>query len=496
MLADSDLLSIQEARDLVCRSADAQAAYHGFDQAGVDRVCEAIALQSRHHAERLGRLAVEETGFGDARGKARKTLFAAEQVWESIKDLKTVGVIRADEQNRVYELAEPYGVIVAIVPVTNPTSTALYKILIALKTRNSIVMSPHPRAVRCIGETCKVAMDAAARAGAPKDLITCMSRPTIEGTQEAMKHRRTALILATGGPGLVRAAYSSGKPAIGVGPGNVPAYVERTADVEHAVEAIVQSQVFDNSTLCCSEQSVVVDRVIDAAVREAFRRRGAHFCTPQEKDKLARIVVSGRAINPAIVGQYPWKIAEMAGFPVPRATTVLLAEEDGVGWDHPLSVEKLAPILAYYTVADWKEGCERCIEILDFGGRGHTLVIHSSNDEVIWAYAREKPTHRILVNSPASHGGVGYSTNLRPSMTLGCGSFGGNITSDNISAEHLMLVKRVAWVKPGFVEQEAREREKRASAGGGVSEYGGARTRPPDLGVHARRDLPRPPRGY
>jgi acetaldehyde dehydrogenase (acetylating) len=489
---DADLLSIQEARDAVRRSARAHEAWKRADQATVDRVCEAVVSACRSNAERLGRLACDETGFGDPKFKARKNLFACLDVWDSIRDLKTVGVIRRDDEKRVYEIAEPYGVVLAIVPVTNPTSTAIFKILIALKTRNTIVLSPHPRAVRCIGETAKIAMEAAARAGAPKDVILCLQRSTLEGTEAAMKARETALILATGGPGLVRAAYSSGKPAIGVGPGNAPAYIEKTADVELAVEAIVQSQVFDNGTLCCSEQSVVVDAPIKDAVVAAFKARDAWFCSPEEKKKLGAIVAKGRAINPAIVGLYPWQIAEMAGFAVPRDTTVLLAEEDGVGWDHPLSIEKLAPILAFYTVRDWKQGCDRCIEILDFGGAGHTLTIHSRNEEIIWQFAFEKPTHRILVNTPASHGAVGLSTWLKPSMTLGCGAFGGNITSDNITAEHLLLVKRLAWGKPGFVEEEAKRRKQREVAMPALPR----RAAPPSFhgSAGAFKSWPQPPR--
>lgn len=465
MLHDSDLLAIQEARDLVRRSAEAHQRFKEFRQDQVDRICEAVVAAARDHALRLGRMAVEESGFGDAESKARKTIFATAGVWESIRDMPTVGVIRRDDERRVYEIAEPFGVVVGIVPITNPTSTALFKILIALKTRNTILISPHPRGVRCIGESCRVAAEAARRAGAPADVILCLSKPTMDATGEAMRHRQTALILATGGPGLVRAAYGAGKPAIGVGPGNCPAYIEQSADVEQAVEAIVQSQVFDNSTICSSEQSVIVDQVIRQPVLDAFRARGGHFCSEGEAAALRRMVVRGRGLNPAIVGLYAHQLASMAGFKVPPSTTVLLAEEHGVGWDHPLSIEKLCPILAFYTVRDWKEGCQRCIEILDLGGRGHTLVIHSENQEAIWEFALQKPTHRILVNCPGAQGAVGFATHLRPSMTLGCGAFGGNITSDNISAEHLLVVKRLAWGKPGFVTEEAERRKRQGGAG-------------------------------
>ncbi len=461
MAADPDLASIQEARDAMRRSAVAQAAWKRADQAKVDRVCEAIVVAFEREAARLGRLAHDESGFGDPESKARKNRFAARFVWDSIRELKTCGVVAADEVQRVYDIAEPYGVVLGIVPVTNPTSTAIFKVVIALKTRNSIVLSPHPRAVKCIGEVARVAAEAATRAGAPKDLVLCLAQPTLEGTDAAMKAKETALILATGGPGLVKAAYSSGKPAIGVGPGNAPVYVEKSADVELAVEAIVQSQQFDNATLCCSEQAVVVDAPIADAVVAAFKARGAHFCTPDERQKLARVVARGRSLNPAIVGLYPWQIGELAGFKVARDCPVILSPETGVGWDHPLSIEKLSPILAYYVVKDWKEGCARCLEILDFGGRGHTLTLHSRNEAIVWEFALEKPTHRILVNTPASHGAIGYSTGLKPSLTLGCGAFGGNITSDNITAEHLMLRKRLAFGRPGFIEEEARRRKER-----------------------------------
>ncbi len=463
MAADSDLASIQEARDATRRSAVAQAAWSKADQAKVDRVCTAIVAVLERDAHRLATMACAESGFGDVSSKTRKNRFAASGVWESIRALKTVGVIASDEVNRVYEIAQPYGVVVGIIPVTNPTSTAIFKILIAVKTRNSIVLSPHPRAVGCIGEVARLAAEAATRAGAPKDLISCLAKPTLEGTDAAMKARETALILATGGPGLVRAAYSSGKPAIGVGPGNVPVYIEKSANVELAVEAIVQSQAFDNGTLCCSEQAVVVDAPIRDAVVAAFKARAAHFCDADQRARLARVVANGKALNPAIVGLYPWQIAEMAGFKVPRDCPVLLTEETGVGWDHPLSMEKLSPILAFYVVKDWKAGCERCLEILNFGGRGHTLTIHSNDEKIIWEFALEKPANRILVNTPASHGAVGLSTGLKPSLTLGCGAFGGNITSDNITAENLMLRKRLAFGRPGFIEEEARRRLDRES---------------------------------
>ncbi len=452
ILADADLRSIQEARDLVRRSRQAWESWRRASQEQVDRVCAAMARAGSEASEKLARLAVEESGFGSVVGKFQKNRFCTELLWESLKDLKTVGVVLRDDARRYYQVAEPYGVVLGVVPITNPTSTAMFKILIALKARNSIVISPHPRGVKCIGEACRILAEAAKAAGAPDDLILCLTSPTLEGTHEAMRARETALILATGGPDLVRAAYSMGKPAYGVGPGNAPAFIERTADVRHAVRAIIGSQTFDNSTICASEQSVVVDRAIEQQVREEFTRNRAHWCTPEQRAKLADIVVRGRRVNAAIVGLYPVQIAKMAGFQVPAETTVLLTEETGVGWEHPLSVEKLSPILSVYFEDGWEAGCERCIEILNFGGRGHTLSIHSRDEEVIWAFIMEKPTHRILVNAPSAQGAVGYGTGLVPSMTLGCGAFGGNITSDNISAHNLVLTKHVGYCYEGFVE--------------------------------------------
>ena len=452
ILADADLKSIQEARDLVRRSRKAWELLRKFDQAKIDRICEAMARAGSEASEKLARLAVEESGFGNPVGKYQKNKFCTDMLWASLKDLKTVGVVHRDDARRYYQVAEPYGVVLAIVPITNPTSTAMFKILISIKARNTVVVSPHPRGVRCIGEATRVLAEAARQAGCPDDAIQCMTAPTLEGTHEAMKARETALILATGGPDLVRAAYSMGKPAYGVGPGNAPAYIERTADIHHAVRAIVGSQTFDNSTICASEQSVVIDKPIFEAVKAEFTRNGAHWCSPEEHDKLAKIVVRGRRVNADIVGLFPHLIAKMAGFTIPETTTVLMVEEKGVGWDYPLSVEKLSPILSVYVEDGWEAGCERCIEVLNFGGRGHTLAIHSRDENVIWSFVMEKPTHRILINAPAAQGAVGYGTGLVPSMTLGCGAFGGNITSDNISAHNLVLTKHVGYCYDGFVE--------------------------------------------
>ena len=360
--------------------------------------------------------------------------------------MKTVGIVTKDEQKKVFEVASPIGVIAAIIPSTNPTSTAIYKALIALKGRNAIVFSPHPAAARCIGETSRSLAAAAERAGAPKGVIACMKAPTLEGTDALMKHEHTALILATGGAGLVKAAYSAGKPAFGVGPGNVPAYIERTADVPKAVRDVLTGKTFDNGTLCSSEQSVICDEAVREAVLEELRKQGAYMCSPSEKTLLEKTIQTPRrTLNTKIVGQSAEKIAKMAGFSVPAGTRAIVAHAGGVGLDYPISMEKLSPLLALYVVQDWRAGCEKCIEILTFGGLGHTLGLHTRDEQVVREFGLKKPAFRICVNTPAALGAVGYTTNLFPSMTLGCGAPGNNITSDNISPLHLINLKRVAY---------------------------------------------------
>ena len=443
---DKDLSSIQEARRLLEKAHSAWKVFEDYSEDQVEIILAAVSKVAIENAAALGRLAVEETGFGTAEDKKAKNLFCADNVYQAIRPLKTVGFVSEDRENRVLEVASPVGVVAGIIPSTNPTSTTIYKALIVLKGRNAIVFSPHPSAVRCISETARLIAQAAEQAGAPQGIVGCMSTPTMEGTQELMKHRITAVILATGGPGLVRAAYSAGKPAFGVGPGNVPAYIESSADVAKAVEHVLTGKCFDNGTLCSSEQALICDEAIGAAVLEQLTRQGAYICNPDERTRLERVIQTPRGgLNTKIVGQSAPRIAEMAGIQVPEGTRALVGAPDGVGRDHPLSMEKLSPILAYYTVRDWKEGCKKCIDILSFGGLGHTLALHSNDDEVIRQFALYKPAYRICVNTPAALGAVGYTTNLFPSMTLGCGAAGGNITSDNISPLHLINLKRVAF---------------------------------------------------
>jgi acetaldehyde dehydrogenase (acetylating) len=443
---DKDLASIAEARALARKAKDAQARLGEFSQGQIDTIIDAMAAAVTPQAEPLARLAVEETGFGVVADKVQKNLFSSRQVYEFIKPMKTVGVVNRIEDRKVIEIAEPFGVVAAVIPSTNPTSTAIYKILIAIKARCAVVMTPHPSAARCITRTADVMDEAGRRAGLPDGAIGWMNTVTLEGTQELMKAREISVILATGGMGLVRAAYSAGKPAYGVGPGNAPCYIESSADLRKAADDILTGKSFDNGVLCSSPNSVVVDEGIEPEVRRQFIDQGGYFLSSVEADTLARqLVTPQRLPNPALVGKSAIQIAQKIGITVPPNTRALIAELKGVGRDFPLSIEKLCPVLSYYVVKDWREGCERCKEILRYGGMGHTMSIHSRNDAVILEFGLHKPAYRICVNTPTTHGSIGLTTGLDPAMTLGCGGFGGNITSDNISPRHLLNIKRVAY---------------------------------------------------
>ena len=444
MSVDKDLVSVQQARDLVEAAHRAQAEVAQFDQAKIDRICEAMAAAALREAARLGAMAVEETGYGVPDDKREKNRFAAEDVWNYFRGLRTKGVVT--ESKDVVEIASPRGVVAGIIPSTNPTSTAIFKILISIKSRNAVVLSPHPSAAKCINETARVMKEAGIKEGLPADAIGCMTSATIEGTEALMKHKQTAVILATGGIGLVRAAYSSGKPAFGVGPGNVPVCIERTADVAKAVQDILTGKCFDNGTICASEQAVVCDAPVEQAVREQFKAQGAHFLSASEAEQLAKVVATPqRSLNPGIVGKSVDVIAKMAGLNVPAGTRCLLANVAGVGREHPLSMEKLSPILAFY-VADGLTACVKLSQqILGYGGMGHTAGIHTRSREAAVQFGADMPASRITVNTPTTHGAIGFSTALPPSMTLGCGSWGGNVTSDNVGPLHLMDIKRVAF---------------------------------------------------
>ena len=481
--SDRDLASIQEARQLAQRAKAAAPALAEFSQEQIDRIIDAMASATRPRAEEFARLAVEETTYGVVADKVQKNLFSSEQVYQFIRPMKTVGVVARDEQRKVIEIAEPFGVVAAIVPSTNPTSTALYKILISLKARCPIVISPHPAAARCITRVAEVMADAAREAGAPEGAINWMKTVTLEGTQELMKHRDVAVILATGGMGLVRAAYSAGKPAYGVGPGNAPCFIERSADLAKAASDVIIGKSFDNGVLCSSPNSVVVETAVADEVKRELVRQGAYFMSPAEADKLAAILVSPQRLpNPKLVGKPATFLAEQVGFPVPVGTRVLIAELKGVGRDYPLSIEKLCPVLSYYVVADWREGCERCIQILRYGGMGHTMSIHSRNDQIILEFGLKKPAFRIVVNTPTTHGSIGLTTGLDPAMTLGCGGYGGNITSDNISPKHLLNIKRLAYETRPAIDTQARPGASKAATAPGPGLPKVAAT-PPAAGV-------------
>jgi acetaldehyde dehydrogenase (acetylating) len=448
-MRDRDLLSIQEVRELVARAAEAQKKFALFSQQQVDAIVEACAAAATEAGEQLARLAVEETGYGNVPDKILKNRVGSVEVPKAIRGMKTVGVIRHDKEKGIVEVASPVGVVAAIIPTTNPTSTAIYKTLISIKARNAVVMSPHPNAIKCICATASVLERAATRAGAPESLIGCAQHSTMQGTQELMRHRDVGVILATGGAGLVRQAYSSGKPAYGVGPGNVPAYIERTANVKKAVADIIAGKTFDYGTICSSEQHIVADEAIAALAMEECRNQGGYLLTSDEATRLGALVLDPvrHVPNAKIVGKPATMLAEMAGIKVPDATRVLIARltPEQVGRDYPLSAEKLSPILAFYTVADTRAAIELCTRLLKFGGAGHTAAVHTQNEAVAREFGAAVPAFRVCVNTASVHGSIGYSTNLFPAMTLGCGSPGGNITSDNIGPQHLMDIKRIAW---------------------------------------------------
>ena len=443
---DKDLASIQESRDVVNAAHEAWKTWSKASQEEVDRVCAAMSAAGVQASERLGRLAQEETGYGVAAHKKIKNEFGARVVWESIRDLKTVGVIRHDPARKLYEIAWPMGIVAALIPSTNPTSTTFFKALIAVKARNAIVFSPHPAAKRCTYEAAHTMALAAENAGAPKGLIGCLQQISLPGTQELMTHRQTAIILATGGTPMVRAAHSTGKPAYGVGPGNVPVYVDRSADVEKAARYIVASKAFDYSTICATEQSVIADLPIASKLAELMRVEGAYFTNPHETDALRTLLFQPDGNpNTAVVGKSAPFVAEAAGFRVPPETRILVTALSKTGKAEPLSHEKMTTVLGWYEVDGWEQGCERSIEIIQAGGIGHTQIIYANDERVIMAFGLEKPVFRILVNTMGTLGAIGLTTGVMPSLTLGSGGVGGAITGDNVSAYHLINIKRLAY---------------------------------------------------
>jgi acetaldehyde dehydrogenase (acetylating) len=443
---DKDLLSTQEARDLMAAARDAQRIWANATQEQVDRVCAAMADAAYRASERLAIMACQETGYGVPDHKRLKNEFGSKYIWDSMKDVKTVGVIAHDAARRVYKIAWPMGVVVALTPSTNPTSTVMFKALISVKARNAVVIAPHPAAKRCCYETAKLMADAAVAAGAPQGLIACMQHVSLEGTNELMAHRYTGVILATGGTPMVRAAHSQGKPAYGVGPGNVPVYVDRSANLERAARYIVASKAFDYSTICATEQAVIADQPIARRLEELMKAEGAHFVSPAEADLLRKTLFTPQGgIIPQTVGKSPQYLAALAGFTIPASARILVARLSRVGREEPLSAEKLTTVLGWYEADGWEAGCQRCIELILFGGRGHSLILHAEDEKVIMAFGLEKPVFRIGVNTMGTLGAIGLTTGVEPSMTLGPGGFGGAITGDNITVHHLYNVKRLAY---------------------------------------------------
>lgn len=446
MKLDKDLQSIQDVRTLLYKARDAQRQFSRFSQKEVDKICEVMAKAGFEASERLAEIAVKETGYGKVADKTTKNIVATEMVYNYFKSMKTVGIVNRDTKNKIYEIAEPMGIVAAIIPSTNPTSTAMYKILISLKARNAVILSPHPAAQRCTQASMKIMEDVGLAAGMPAGLIGCMSFPSREGTQELLSHKLTSVIIATGGTAMVKAAYSSGKPAYGVGPGNVPVFIERSANINKAVADIIISKTFDNGTVCASEQAIITDAPIHERVVAELKNHKAYFLSSEQEKTLGKLLINDRGtVNPACVGKSASYIASLSNIDVPDNTTVLIAQPEGVGPEFPLSREKLSPVLALYSRKDWQAACELSIELINFGGIGHTMGIHSKDDEIIMEFALKKPVFRIIANSPTTHGAVGYSTALPPALTLGCGTWGGSSTSDNITPMHLINWKRLAY---------------------------------------------------
>ncbi|MBQ2893162.1 MAG: acetaldehyde dehydrogenase (acetylating) [Oscillospiraceae bacterium] len=446
MEIDKDLAARQEAR-VLCRQAEkAQKILAKMSQAQLDSIVEAMARDFSAAAQVLAEKAVQETGFGNAKDKITKNKFASETVASAVRDMKTVGILREDPQNRLWEIGVPVGVIAAIVPSTNPTSTVCYKAMIAIKSGNAIVFSPHPKAAACTLQAAKVVAAAAEKAGAPAGCISCLTFGSMAGCQELMGADEVRLILATGGPAMVRAAYSSGKPAIGVGAGNGPAYIHHSADVKKAIASILRSKSFDYGTVCASEQSIIVEKDMEMAVREEAQRQGFYFMDTREAGQLAKLLFrpSG-ALNPEIVGRPATALAKMAGFSVPDSTKILVAREQEAGPTRPYSMEKLCPVLAFFVMDSEDAVLEKAIEVLTHEGSGHTFAMHAEDKEVVRKFALQIPVSRFLVNTPAALGGIGATTKLFPALTLGCGAVGGSASSNNISPLDLINIRRVAW---------------------------------------------------
>jgi acetaldehyde dehydrogenase (acetylating) len=441
---DYDLRSIQQVRNLANLGKVAADQIAEYTEEQIDRILCNMVKAASEKAVHLAKMAVDETGFGKVEDKTYKNHLASAILYKAIKNVKTIGVIREDQEKKVIDFAEPVGLIMGIVPSTNPTSTVIYKSMIALKSRNAIVFSPHPSAAKCTLEAAMIMNKAAVEAGAPANIIRCISMPTMDATNELMESKEVKMIIATGGPGMVKASYSKGKPALGVGAGNCPAYIERTAKVKEAVSNILASKTFDYGTICASEQSVIVEEYNREQAVAEFRKQGGYFMSAEETAKVCGLLFkNGHAMNAKYVGRSPQVIAAAAGFSIPEGTKVLIGEQQGVGPDYPLSYEKLTSVLAFYTVKDWQEACELCIKLLQ-NGIGHSMSLHTEDEDIVMKFAR-KPAARILVNTGSTQGATGASTGLMPSFTLGCGTWGGSSVSENVSPNHLINIKRVAY---------------------------------------------------
>lgn len=446
MELDKDLAARQEARTLAAAAQTAQQSLAQMPQEKLDAIVEAIAKAFEAESVMLADLAVRETGFGNVDDKVTKNRFASRTLAQAIRGMKTVGLLSENPRDKLWEIGVPVGVIAAIVPSTNPTSTVCYKAMIALKAGNSIVFSPHPKALSCTRKAAEIVARAAEQAGAPKGSVACLSIPSLQGCQELMQAKQVNLILATGGPAMVKSAYSSGKPAIGVGAGNGPAYIHHSADVAKALACIARSKTFDNGTVCASEQSIIVEKPMEDKVRREGEKQGFFFMDAEQAGKLGRLLFRPNGtLDPDIVGRSAGKLAEMAGFSVPQGTKVLVAREEEAGPSRPYSMEKLCPVLAFYVMENEDAVLNMCIKILVHEGSGHTFAMHAEDREVIRRFAEKIPVSRFLVNTPAALGGIGATTGLFPALTLGCGAVGGSSSSNNISPMDLINIRRVAW---------------------------------------------------
>ncbi len=458
MELDKDLKARQQAREFARKAEKAQIILGAMSQQQLDAIVEAVAKAFAASALELAEMAVRETGFGNVEDKITKNVFASQTVYSAIKDMKTVGVLSENKQEKLWEVAVPVGVIAAIVPSTNPTSTVCYKSLIALKSGNSIVFSPHPKALLCTLRAAEIVSKAACAAGAPEGAVSCLGIPSMAGCQELMTAEPVKLILATGGPAMVKAAYSSGKPAIGVGAGNGPVYIHPSGDMDQALEDILRSKTFDNGTVCASEQSIIVECTQEQELKRKASAKGFYFMDKEQAGRLAGYLFRPNGtLSPDIVGRSAKELAQKAGFSVPQGTKILVAREQEAGPTRPYSMEKLCPVLAFFVMDSEDAVLEKAVEVLKHEGSGHTFAMHARDENVVRKFARHIPVSRFLVNTPAALGGIGATTGLFPALTLGCGAVGGSSSSNNISPMDLLNIRRVAWGTGQLPKKDSRD---------------------------------------